>query len=628
LTGLVAFLLFVACTEPSEPLRFEYAGCADTDRGCEIGGSPLRIWAPSPALVLELDGRPVDAVFEPVEGGTRATWASPAAGELVVRDGGRAGALRLVPAARWAWKPELDAARASGPDECRRVADEHLASAPVADRGAISWALAGCELAAGDPGAVGHMRDAAEGFDAAGRTFDAARARCATSSVLFGTAGASLAEIRGLLDAVPEAPSNAELAWGGAWHRALLHRRSGNYRAALEEVDEAERVAARLGLERERMTALELRATVYAEGGRFAEAIDAQRQLVDASPFAEGECERGAEAARRTTLAWFLVQQARSASSPPAPETIPLLEEVARFHRACGHPAREIANVEVNLALASWLAGEYGAAREHVDAARAAQPHPDALYAHELVALEARLAQAAGDPGSAERAWKQVVAMARLRGAPDAEAQALAGLAEVRRAMGRREDAAADLAAAHEALFGATAQVPLETGGAAFLSARAAMTEDYVSLLLELGREEEAFEVVRRARSHLVRSGHVRERVDALDEASQRRWDDAIGEYRALRAAMDSAAADGWSLPVDEVESRRAVVAGQEQAASDALDRALAILGEGGPSGAPAAVAPGDVLLAWFPVGGEWIGFAASAEGVRVARIGSLPDGD
>lgn len=614
-------ILLFACAAPA-PLPFEYAGCTDTDRGCEITGSSLRLWAAAPSLTVTAGGAPVPVTLEPIAGGVRATWASPTPGTVTVSDGQREGTLALLAAPEWAWKADMDAAKARGLAACRDAAGERLSSATDADRGGLLRALARCERSAGDPGVGGHLREAGAAYDRAGRRADAARARSAAASLLFGT-DVPVSGIRELLDAVPDAAPNGEIAWLGAWHRAQLDARTGNYRAALDASDRAEAVAARLGLDSERLETRHLRAVVYSELGRFEDAIREQRAVVADSPFGPGDCGRGNEAERSTSLAWLLIEDARSRSVPPAPETIPLLESVGALHRTCGHAASDITNIEVNLALACWLAGDRAGTRAHLDAARAL-PVTRAEVRSWIATLEGWLALDAGDAAGAAAALEQAVVVADLRGSPSARAEALAALAGAHRALGRPDDAVRDLAAAHADLWGATGRIPIDAGAASFLSARAGITEQYVSLLLDLGRPEDALGVVRRARSHLVEAGHVQARLDALDPASRRRFDDNIGEYRALRASLEAAAGEGWDLPKDELAALKTKLDGQEAAATRALDAALALLGAP-PASAPPPPRPGDVVLAWFPVRDDWIGFAATADGVRVARLGRLP---
>ena len=248
-----------------------------------------------------------------------------------------------------------------------------------------------------------------------------------------------------------------------------------------------------------------------------------------------------------------------------------------------------------------------------------------------MAEIEGRHALAEGRVGDAERAFDVGVTSVRRRGAPEAEAQALAGRAEARWAAGRREASLADSAAAHAALWGGTSLVPIDAGAAAFLSARPRMTERYVASLLELGRPAEALVVVRAARSHLVCAGHLRARLEALDPDAQRRWDDALARYPALRAEMEAATGEAWRLSAEEESVLRETNRTRDVEARRALDEAMAAIGQG-PVGPPAFPPPsrGDLLLAWFPVGSRWVGFAASGDDVTAHWISrpTLPASD
>lgn len=637
---LLALLLGCA----PEPLSFEYAGCVQSATGCElVPGEPLRVFVAAPPEAVSPgfapDGRapegdPPAPRVEPAPGGARLVWEHPTTGTLTLRVQGAEGRLVLRDRPDRPWEAEL---RALSPAACRAEVDRRVPTlADATERATTLWVGAGCDLRAGErAAAVDRMEAAAQSFDAAGRPADAARARCALSSVLFGAEG-SLPRVRAQLAALPEDTADGTVAWGVAWHRALLHRRTGNYRAAVEALDRADAVAERLGLAAERDSTREQRANLAAELGRFEEAIPALRQLVADTPVV-GEC--GADtraAARRTALAWLLLLQVRAeglvaraggAAAPEAEaglarlgEAEQRLVEAAGVHTRCRHPARDLANVEVNRALGALLAARPAEARAHLRAAAAAQPGGDPLYNAWVAEIEGRLALLEGAPEVAEAAFSRALAHAHLRGAPEAEAQALDGRALAHLAAGRSEAALDDLAAAQEALWSGVASVPLDAGGAAFLTAREVVPLRRVSVLLGLGRVEEAFAVARAARSHLVRAGNLQARLEALDPAAQTRWDEAVGRYRALRAELDAASADAWALPLAELEARRQGSEASERAARRALDEAMAVLG--GPPTALPPVAAGDLLLLWVPQEGGWVGFAATAAGVRAAPVG------
>ncbi len=617
---LLPLLLAAGCAD-APPLPVLYAGCAEVVGGCELTpDEPLRVWVAAPPTSVRA---PDGATVESAAGGARVVLVAPSPGPFVVRANGAVATLQLIRRPERPWEQEL---RAMTPDACRAAADARLPGiTDPTERATTLWVAAGCDLRAGAREAgVTRMEAAAVAFDAAGRPFDAARARCALSSVMFGAEG-SLPRVRAHLDAVPTASENGALVWGAAWHRALLHRRTGNYRAATVALDAAESAAERVGLVAERDAAREQRAVLAAELGRPRDAAAAQRLLVDTTPIT-GECASDAgAAARRTALSWFLLLDAYGSQVPPATEVDALLDAAADVHARCGHPARERANVEVNRALGALLRGDPSASRTHLAAAAAAQPGGDPLYNAWVAEIDGRLLLASGDPTAAAAAFDRALAFARLRGGPEAEAQALDGRAAARWAAGRREEAVADWAAAQSAVWSGVGLVPFDAGAAAFLSARDGIPARQVQALLALDRPEEAFAVARAARAYLLRANNVRARLEALDPAAQRRWDDAVARYRGLRAELETASRDAWRLSVAELEGRRTANEAGERAARGALDDAMAALG-GTVAGVPPPPAPGDVLLLWVPVPEGWVGFAADPHGVQVARFAADAD--
>ncbi len=110
------------------------------------------------------------------------------------------------------------------------------------------------------------------------------------------------------------------------------------------------------------------------------------------------------------------------------------------------------------------------------------------------------------------------------------------------------------------------------------------------------------------------------------EAGEQRRWDQALSKYSALRDAIDRQAAQEWQLPDNQVKPAQERLASQLAEAQKGLDDAMAAFGDPGES----PLSPpgrGEVILTFHPLpkGQGWAGFAAYPEGLQVTRF-DLPD--
>ncbi|HZI13852.1 MAG TPA: CHAT domain-containing protein, partial [Myxococcus sp.] len=138
------------------------------------------------------------------------------------------------------------------------------------------------------------------------------------------------------------------------------------------------------------------------------------------------------------------------------------------------------------------------------------------------------------------------------------------------------------------------------------------------ALAVRAGKVSEALEVARRARGRVLEAVRLSDRVSHLPAAQRARWDATLASYRQEREALDEEAAGDWRLPA----ARLAEVLGarrlREKRLRVLLEEAFSLLAparaEPGPRPHPA---PGELWLVYYPAPRGWVGFAASALGVK-----------
>jgi tetratricopeptide (TPR) repeat protein len=643
--ALLSLLLgAAACSRGGEPeaaaptLRVEYAGCETVYRGpaarspvCVLGEDrELRLWVGAPAgaeIELAADGRPLTCRGTTVQGGLRFDLAIPeGAGELAVRAAATGGkAVWILPLAdsdRPPWFQRVEELRAGRQAEAaRRLLEEKIDSSSSLEQGVALGRLARLELQRGEPQrAEALLIRAIDAHRETGRIFD--QHRDAAPVLFLRIQDRRFSEARALLEALPPmAQAPAEAAYFGAYYRGLLAGRVGDSRSALRHLGAAAEQAERLGLAQERRWAEQVLGWNLRRLGRSREAARIYSRLEDEE---SQPCDR---ALLLTNHAWSLLLALEAGES--AADPVPLLEEALQIYRAhsgeCFLPVDRRVNVLINLALAHVHAGRPDLAREYLDRGRELAP---SLKAHEVLwrlDIEARLDVAAGRPEAALELYAELAELAATTRSPEARWRSAVGRARAFEALGRRRPALDALARAEALLDEESLQVPLDEGRETFLAQRQSATRLYIDLLLDSGRDREAFEVARRSRSRVLRGLRRGDRLAHLTPEEQERWDRTIAEYQVLREQLDAEGAGDWRLPADQLRQMRQDREAGHRELRRVLDRALAILDVRPPGPLPPLVT-GEVTLAYHPLPRGWAGFAATERGLTARRLGPLED--
>jgi CHAT domain-containing protein len=639
LAGLAA--LGLACgSKPALPAPdVEYGGCwAVTLPGpvCHLRtlapekpGSNLTVWVksdPGTAVEIRNGGRLVSVAGDAADRGRRfALSLSPRSSVLTIRlrrsDGVQSPpwSLALTPASIPEWYTRLVNLRGGErqKEAFRRLAREAV---PANEQGLQFWVLAVQALQEGrDEIAAGFLR---RGIAADQRQKDLLgewKKRGMLAWIEIQQNGFAAAR-RDLPDLPATAQIPAEPRYQKAFYQGLLATQVGNYRDALEQLQLAEEVAERIGNKTLRWKAEQLLAVRFQSVGRSLEAAE-RFQRLRADPHPESPCDLG-DVLINQAWSWLLAREGGEESSDP----IPVLREAQEIYRGC-RPNQQL-NAGLNLALAYQQARRWREARQTL---RELQPlAPEAGLSDRLwwLDMEGRGAIAEGRPAQALAPYDALAATAQKSASLEGDFRAAIGHANARIALGQRAAALSDLAVADGLIDEQAWLIPADAGRDTFLAQKEAATRLYLELLLQTGQQQRAFVMARRSRSRLLRQLTVRDRLSQLSPAEQKRWDDALSNYWALRQAVERQAAQEWQIPADQRQSASEDLAARLAEARRDLDAAMAAFSPPGDrdEGSLSPLRADEVLLLYHPLPQGWVGFAASARGLDVARI-TLPPG-
>lgn len=579
--GVFLFLCGISavCTAqvPAIPLEVEYAGCEAVllpGPVCRLDPSrELRLWIGAPEARIEIQAgeRRIDTAGEPVGEGQRFSLTMPArverVGVLVETQEGKASwSLSLA-------EPEGEESREPLVRQARQEMSRDLIR---------------------------------EGQQTAESVRDLILNR-------------QLAAARRMLDDLrlpPKAP--AELRCMLAYWRGMLAEKEGDHRSALAEMQTAVQIAKRMKEElfqwqSEQMLALFLRGV-----GRSRESAAVFERL-GRTPHAKDPCDR-AQFLNNQAWSMLLAREGGERLGDPAP----LLERALETYEKCEHfTFQKKLNILINLALAHLQENRLAYATDLLAQARQLEAHATLLQMLWWLDLEARIALRQERPAEALRLFEGLEELAVGTSSPDGRLRAVFGQAQSHEALGDRTAALQTLRKAETLLDEQSLQVPVHEGRGTFMATRQAVVNLYVALLLEVGRREEALDVVRQARSRMLRQLERSDRLASLKPEQRARWDGLLMDYQRKRAALEDRAKGYWRLPKDQFRREQDARAAEAEAATRILDEAFLILegpGERLEKVFPSP-RPGELILAYHPLPRGWAGFAADGKSVVVHRF-------
>lgn len=433
-----------------------------------------------------------------------------------------------------------------------------------------------------------------------------------------------LAATRSTLAGIPLPPKPvAQARYFPAFFRGRLAELEGDYRTALGEMHSAIEIAERVRLDRFRLLAEEELALILRGVGRSRESAEIFERLRREQGVISA-CER---AQLLNNQAWtaLLAREAGESSADP----LPVLEEALATSDRCRPPKPERkAIILVNLAMAHLQDGQLAETGPLLSRARELDPHPPLFQRLFWLDIEARIALGENRPVAALAAFAELGDLAAQTSSFDGRLRSLFGQARSLQALGRPAAALATLVAAEELLDEQSLQIPIHEGRESFIATRQSIVSLHIELLLDQGRNVEALEAARRARSRILRQLAQGDRLAELLPEQRDRRSRLLTAYQQRRAALELRAQDEWKLPVDQRLHEEAARRAEAEAAKKLLDDAFLVLGELRTPGVERLPPPraGELVLVYHTLPTGWVGFAADGETVAVHRFELPPD--
>ena len=432
------------------------------------------------------------------------------------------------------------------------------------------------------------------------------------------------AAAREMLDGLglpPEAP--AEFLYHVRFFRGLLAEKQGDYRSAFTEIQKAVEIARRVKEERFQWMAEEKLALLLRGVGRSRESAELF-ELIGPAPHGATRCDQARLLNNRAWSALLARESGESAGDPT-----PLFARALEMYEPCkDFTSDQRLSILINLALAHWHEGRLVQAKELLTQAHELKPQATLLLELWRLDLVARIALREGQPAEALRRFEGLENLALRTSSPDGMLRAAFGQARSYEALKDRTAALETLQEAEVLLDEQSLQVPLHEGRDTFMATRQAVVNLHVALLLDADRREEALDVVRHARSRMLRQLKRSGRLASLMPEQRVRWEGLLMDYQQKRAALENRAKDDWKLPIDQLRREQDARAAEAEAATRLLDEAFLILED--PEERSEEVLPpprpGELILAYHPLPRGWAGFAADGKTVEVHRF-DLPPG-
>jgi len=430
-------------------------------------------------------------------------------------------------------------------------------------------------------------------------------------------------EVRRTLDGIhlPEkAPAESRCVM--AYYRGLLAEREGDYRSALSKIQKAIETAERVHIAEYQKGAEQMLALLLLKVGRSREAAEIFERLRRDPPADPYDV---ADLLSNQGWSALLAREAGEAVEDPTP----LFEEALKTYEASKRSTLEDrGNVLINLAFTHLQEGRLAEARDLLARAHELEPHPPLTHTQWWLDLKGRIALSDGRPAAALDSYDHLEQLAVAAVSPDGRLRASLGRARSQIALQDPAAAVETLRQAGALLDGQSLQIPIEEGRETFVAMRQAIVGLHLKILLDQGRNAEAMEVARHARSRVLRQLERVDRLANLPPELRDQWTHLLLNYQNRRAALEVRARDDWKLPEDQLLQEKAARKAEAETLKRLLDEAFQLLGGAGErqDEAPAAPRPGELILAYHPLPEGWAGFATDGKTVAVHRFELPPD--
>ena len=620
---LVGFLAWIGGCAPDPapgPLpRVEFGGCFSVSPGPICYAFPeytrVHLWVDSPTPPrVTIDGEAVDVAWTAVQGGQRGKLVPERSGDLEVQG---TPVVRLVkPEFREDVRGLLYKARSEEErDAAREGLVEIVDDLEGMNRFTAEWTL--CDL-----GAEGFSTSRIEQLAvkqgewwwaarSAGRAACGHQQHSQGASPLLATGERTRRYLQRVHPSVGGLVRYVSLRMAGIGHRS-----AGDYRLAMEVLQQAERHA-------ERSAPVEVLPRVRGDiGGTLLRMGRVDEALASLKTWAERDGDGCELTEALNNYAWALIYSFETGLEERAKvaEAVPLLHralEAAEQGPCAPHYDGDefMGIVHVNLALAAMIGGDPGLAQEHLDRSRERGPPANDAW---LAEVQGRVFLAEGNVDGALDLYRS------LEGAEELETRWMAkrGVGRALEARGEVDAALSAYSAAQDLFVRQSLLVPAHLGRAAFLSQRRELAERMAELRLAQGDVRGAFDALRTFEAQYLYGLYQMNRW--LDQAPiVPGWQSAVEDFEAARRSLERLPRPE-DVPLDQVDLIVGKREGQEAKMRRAVDKTSAMVGME-LSTARRRPEPGEVLLGRYKLGAGWVVFAESPRAVQVQRFGAPP---
>jgi CHAT domain-containing protein len=603
------------------PFDFEYAGCARVRPGpvCELGAArELTLWVAG-ARRPEIEGaKPGDAnVTESraVEGGIRVTFRVPEGQSQVrLRLGPQHASLRIAESSeppplreliRWWKEGKWEQVRAQLEARSRQLAP--------AERDRARALRARLSLRAGDnQHAADELELTAESAERAGLLLEASNDRWAAvycRAIRLGQYARALELLESTSDELMRVP---EVRARRAYYSGVLAHARGDTQGALLQFRTATVLSRRLGLVFDELQARQELAVTLSQLHRDEEALAEQQALVAL----DANVPSCLAALNWENLSWMLLTQPAAGAEERTQVALARAEELLE---RCPDPLsrRNQALNRVAFALLRRDAEEAEARLRALDTDEAGRSVRlatwQALYWGELHLLRAESSKARAAYDLAERLAESLAL---------ADCAYLAKLGRARAVAHHADQEAVDAyLAAEQAADELVRWAPFGQGQQLTALALQSSGRELLTLLLELGRTQEALQAAQRAAHRVWASNFRASRIANLNPALKKRWDGAVSEYRERRQQFERVAQEDWKLSFEGLGALRLTRALERQRLDSALASAYALLADDATSGPVLASSNGDTELLIAAGSDSWWAFFSRPGALQVALV-------
>lgn len=628
-----------ACKRTPEPpfkatfdavLDVAHSGCAavvlqDRLSVCELATPPLiRVIVPDDAknVVVESDRGAITTTHQDAGTRERLSFEVPDGVTRVIIRGDIGGKnagfdLRVARPAKIAWLEDARAARSKG-----KLADARALIEPHKEEPRAKSLLARITLSEGRADeAFPIFREAIAAHKKSGRVSDAVDDSFALAYALhqrshrYAEARTALDEIGGDLARYPEGRAREP------YYRGILASETGDARTALALLRESGDRARLLGMGKLERNARAALAVELQTVGRIKESLGILRQL-ERDPEVKG-CER---VEISNDIGWGVLLEAETLGFDPRDARI-------AFDQASGIECSDAflaSSTLANIARLELDEGHADRARDRLAAARKAVKEPRGTERLAWLDLDARIALAGGDSKTALAKVDEELALARRFALVEHEWSALALRAEALDSVGKTAEAATAALEAEALVERMMLLVPLGAGRGAFASGRSRSARTAIDVLVKLSRFAEAAKIARRSRVRVLASVERALRIERLPAAERAKWEGAVRAYRDARTTLDEDAAKDWTLPAEDLAKATEARRLREQAARDALEKAIHLLTTAAEidKDEEHVVAPTDLELLIHPGRKSWWAIAVDDKTITAAPVPDAGSGD